>query len=36
MGSHWLSVVTERWTDGGTVRAHGYCRMCISPFMLPG
>ena len=30
MGSHWLSVVTGRWTDGGTVRAQRYCRKCMA------
>ena len=31
MGSHWLSVVTGHWTaDGGTVRAHRYCRKCMA------
>ena len=30
VGSHWLSVVTGRWTDGGTVRAQRYCRKCMA------
>ena len=30
VGSHWLSVVTGRWTDGGYVRAHIYCRKCMA------
>jgi len=30
LGSHWLSVVTGRWTDGGTARTHRYCRKCMA------
>ena len=30
VGSHWLSVVTGRWADGGTVRAQRYCRKCMA------
>jgi len=30
LGSHWLSVVTGRSTDGGTARPHRYCRKCTS------
>ena len=26
LGSHWPSVVTGRWTDGGIARAHMYCK----------
>jgi len=29
LGSHWLNVVTGRWTDGGIARAHRYCRKCM-------
>ena len=29
VGSHWLSVVTGRWTDGGIVRVHRYCAKCM-------
>ena len=29
--SHWLSVVTGRWTDGGTAAwTHRYCRKCMA------
>ena len=30
VGAHWLSVVTGRWADGGTVRAQRYCRKCMA------
>ena len=30
VGSHWLSVVTGRWAEGGTVRAQRYCRKCMA------
>ena len=30
VGAHWLSVVTGRWADGGTVRAQRYCRKSIN------
>ena len=30
VGSHWLSVVTGRWADGGTVRAQRYGRKCMA------
>ena len=30
LGSHWLSVVTGRWTDDGTARTRRYCRKCMA------
>ena len=29
LGSHLLSVLTGRWTDGGLAWAHSYCRKCM-------
>jgi hypothetical protein len=30
LGAHWLSVVTGRWTNGGTQLTQGYCRKCVA------